>query len=260
MAMTDSGVLYCGDCVELMSRLESESVDCIFADPPYNLQLRRDLRRVDGSVYHGVREEWDSFESFEAYDAFTESWLGQARRLLKPTGTIWVMGTYHSIYRVGRIMQDMGFWILNEVIWEKVGAAPNFRGVRFANHHEVLIWAQPYRGGRYRFNYQLLKQMNGGRQMGSVWRLPICRGRERLRDESGRALHPTQKPEALVERVLLASTVEGDCVLDPFGGTGTTAVVASRLCRRWIVIESNERYVEAIKRRLAGTQYRLLDG
>ena len=234
-----------GDCVPMMEMLPSASVHCVFADPPYNLQLRGELRRPDDSLVDGVDDEWDKFGDFAAYDAFTRTWLGECRRLLQKDGTIWVIGAYHNIFRIGTILQDLGFWILNDVVWRKANPMPNFRGRRFTNAHETLIWAARGRDSRYRFNYQAMKALNDDLQMRSDWFLPLCTGAERLRNQHGLKLHPTQKPEALLHRVLMASTSPGDVVLDPFLGTGTTAAVAKRLHRHFIGIERHPAYVEA---------------
>jgi modification methylase len=239
-----------GDCVQLMEMLPPASVHCIFADPPYNLQLRGELRRPNDSLVDGVDEEWDRFSDFAAYDAFTRAWLTECRRLLRKDGTIWVIGAYHNIFRIGAILQDLGFWILNDVVWRKSNPMPNFRGRRFTNAHETLIWAARGQDSRYRFNYQAMKALNEDLQMRSDWLLPLCTGPERLRNAHGLKLHPTQKPEALLHRVLLASTMEDDIVLDPFMGTGTTAVVAHRLHRHFIGIERHPAYVEAALARL----------
>ncbi len=237
--------LLLGDAVRVMRMLPPASVHCVFADPPYNLQLRGELRRPDDSLVDGVDEEWDRFADFPAYDAFTREWLGECRRLLRKDGTIWVIGTYHNIFRIGAILQELGFWILNDVMWRKSNPMPNFRGRRFTNAHETLIWAARQRDSRYRFNYQAMKALNDDLQMRSDWLLPLCTGQERLRNPHGLKLHPTQKPEALLHRVLVASTGPGDIVLDPFAGTGTTAVVAKRLQRHFIGIERHPAYVEA---------------
>ena len=234
-----------GDCIHHMRMLPSNSIDCIFADPPYNLQLRGELRRPDDSLVDGVDEDWDRFEDFAAYDRFTRDWLTEAHRLLRKDATLWVIGSYHNIFRIGAILQELGFWILNDVVWRKSNPMPNFRGRRFTNAHETLIWAARGRTSRYRFNYQAMKSLNDDLQMRSDWLLPLCTGPERLRNAHGLKLHPTQKPEALLHRVLLASTDVDDVVLDPFLGTGTTAVVAKRLHRRWIGIERHPAYVEA---------------
>jgi modification methylase len=234
-----------GDAVRLMRMLPAASVHCVFADPPYNLQLRGELRRPDDSLVDGVDDEWDRFTDFAAYDAFTRDWLAECRRLLRKDGTLWVIGTYHNIFRIGAILQELGFWVLNDIIWRKANPMPNFRGRRFTNAHETLIWAARGRDSRHRFNYQAMKALNEDVQMRSDWFLPLCTGAERLRNEHGLKLHPTQKPEALLHRVLLASTAAGEIVLDPFLGTGTTAVVARRLHRHYIGIERHPAYVEA---------------
>ncbi len=242
-----------GDCIQAMAELPEKSVDLIFADPPYNLQLHNTLWRPNLTRVDGVDDEWDQFASSEAYDAFTRQWLQACRRVLKDTGTIWVIGTYHNIHRVGSILQDLGYWILNEIIWIKANPMPNFRGVRFTNAHETLIWAQKIRGARYTFNHHAMKALNDDLQMRSDWLLPICSGTERLR-LNGQKVHPTQKPEALLYRVILASTNRGDVVLDPFLGSGTTAVVAKRLGRHWIGIERDPHYIEAAQKRIAAVQ------
>lgn len=234
-----------GDCIATMGMLPSASIHCVFADPPYNLQLRGELRRPDDSLVDGVDEDWDRFQDFAAYDAFTREWLTECRRLLSKDGTIWVMGAYHNIFRIGAILQDLGFWILNDVIWRKSNPMPNFRGRRFTNAHETLIWAARGQDSRYRFNYQAMKALNDDLQMRSDWTLPLCTGPERLRNQHGLKLHPTQKPEALLHRILLASTSPGDVVLDPFLGTGTTAAMAKRLHRHFIGIERHPAYAEA---------------
>jgi DNA modification methylase len=240
-----------GDCVEVLAALPERSVDLIFADPPYNLQLRQELRRPDTSLVDAVDDAWDQFADFASYDAFTREWLAACRRVLKDTGAIWVIGSYHNIHRVGAIMQDMGFWTLNEVVWVKENPMPQFRGVRLANAHETLLWAKKSRDQkRYSFNYHALKQLNDGKQMRSDWRLPICSGAERLRVD-GVKLHSTQKPEALLYRVILASSSPGEIVLDPFFGTGTTGAVAKRLGRRFIGVEREAAYVAAARARIA---------
>ena len=231
-----------GDCVEAMNGLPAESVDLIFADPPYNLQLRGDLHRPEGGQVDAVDDAWDSFASFEAYDRFTRGWLAAARRLLRPGGAIWVIGSYHNIFRVGAAMQDAGFWILNDVVWRKSNPMPNFRGKRLTNAHETMIWASREQGARYTFNYEALKALNDGIQMRSDWVLPICSGHERLKDEAGEKAHPTQKPESLLHRILVGSTNPGDVVLDPFFGSGTTGAVARMLGRDFIGIERDAGY------------------
>ncbi len=234
-----------GDCIDVMRMLPSACVDCVFADPPYNLQLRGELRRPDDSLVDGVDEEWDRFGDFAEYDRFTRDWLAEARRLLRKDGTLWVIGSYHNIFRIGTILQDLGFWILNDVVWRKSNPMPNFRGRRFTNAHETMIWAAREKASRYRFNYQAMKALNDDVQMRSDWLLPVCTGPERLRNRHGLKLHPTQKPEALLHRVLLASTGIDDIVLDPFAGTGTTPAMARRLRRRFIGIERHPDYAEA---------------
>ncbi|HEV2867552.1 MAG TPA: site-specific DNA-methyltransferase [Allosphingosinicella sp.] len=240
------------DCIAAMAALPAGSIDMIFADPPYNLQLGGDLFRPEGSRVDAVDDDWDKFSSFADYDAFTRAWLAEARRLLKPDGTLWVIGSYHNIYRVGAAVQDLGFWILNDIIWRKSNPMPNFRGTRFTNAHETLIWASRGEDSRYTFNYRAMKALNDELQMRSDWVLPICAGGERVKTDGVKA-HPTQKPESLLYRVLLACTNPGDVVLDPFFGTGTTGAVARRLGRRWIGIEREKRYVEVARQRIAGT-------
>ncbi|MHA3979513.1 DNA methyltransferase [Halovulum sp. GXIMD14794] len=240
-----------GDCIDLMNSLPEGSVDLVFADPPYNLQLKGDLHRPDNSRVDGVDNDWDRFASFETYDQFTKAWLKAARRVLKPDGAIWVIGSYHNIFRVGSALQDTGFWILNDVVWRKTNPMPNFRGKRLTNAHETLIWAGKSDSAKYTFNYEALKQLNDGVQMRSDWLLPICNGGERLKNEKGEKAHPTQKPEALLHRVLVSTSKPGDIVLDPFFGTGTTGAVARRLGRRWIGLERDEEYARLARKRIA---------
>jgi len=241
-----------GDCLEALKALPAKSVDLVFADPPYNLQLGGDLHRPDNSKVDAVDDHWDQFASFEAYDQFTRAWLAECRRVLKDDGALWVIGSYHNIFRVGSALQDLGFWLLNDVVWRKTNPMPNLKGTRFANAHETMIWAAKSRGQRrYTFNYDALKVSNDDLQMRSDWTLPLCTGEERIKDENGDKAHPTQKPEALLHRVLLASTKPGDLVLDPFFGTGTTGAAAKRLCRRFIGIEQDENYVAVAKARIA---------
>jgi modification methylase len=240
-----------GDCVAEMAKLAADSVDLVFADPPYNLQLQGDLRRPDDSRVDAVDDDWDKFASFEAYDAFTRAWLAACRRVMKPHATLWVIGSYHNIFRVGTILQDLGFWILNDVVWRKTNPMPNFRGRRFTNAHETLIWAAREPGGKgYTFNYEALKAGNDDVQVRSDWTIPLCTGEERLRGGDGKKLHPTQKPEALLARVILSSSRPNDLVLDPFSGTGTTGAVATRLGRRFIGIERERAYADAARERL----------
>lgn len=234
-----------GDAVRMLRMLPSASVHCVFADPPYNLQLRGELRRPNDSLVDGVDDDWDKFTDYAAYDAFCVEWLTECRRILRKDGTLWVIGSYHNIFRIGAILQDLGFWILNDVIWRKSNPMPNFRGRRFTNAHETLIWAARGQDSRYKFNYQAMKSLNDDQQMRSDWFIPLCTGPERLRNEHGLKLHPTQKPEALLHRILMSSTQPGDIVLDPFLGTGTSAAVARRLSRHYIGIERHPAYVEA---------------
>jgi modification methylase len=240
-----------GDCIALMNSLPAGSIDLIFADPPYNLQLKGDLHRPDNSLVDAVDDHWDQFSSFAAYDKFTRDWLAAAKRLLKPNGAIWVIGSYHNIFRVGAALQDQGFWMLNDVVWRKSNPMPNFRGKRLTNAHETLIWASRDEGSKYTFNYEALKELNDGVQMRSDWVLPICTGHERLKDEHGDKAHPTQKPESLLHRVILATTNQGDVVLDPFFGTGTTGAVAKMLGRDFIGIEREAAYRKVAGERIA---------
>jgi site-specific DNA-methyltransferase (adenine-specific) len=239
-----------GDCLDILSGMQAESVDLVFADPPYNLQLKQELWRPNNTRVDAVDDAWDQFPDFKTYDQFTRDWLDACRRVLKPSGTLWVIGTYHNIFRVGVVLQDLGFWILNEVVWVKNNPMPNFRGVRLTNAHETLIWAQKTRGVPYTFNYHALKSANDNLQMRSDWYLPICTGSERLKI-NGEKAHSTQKPEALLYRILQSSSNPGDVVLDPFFGTGTTGVVAKRLHRHWIGIEREQAYVELAQLRIA---------
>jgi modification methylase len=240
-----------GDCIEQMLALPEASIDLIFADPPYNLQLKGTLHRPDNSMVDAVDDHWDQFSSFAAYDAFTQKWLAAARRLLKPNGAIWVIGSYHNIFRVGAKMQDAGFWLLNDVVWRKANPMPNFRGMRLTNAHETMIWASKAEGGKYTFNYEALKSLNEGVQMRSDWVLPICTGNERIKDENGDKAHPTQKPESLLHRILIGTTNPGDVVLDPFFGTGTTGAVAKMLGRNFIGIEREEKYRNVASERIS---------
>jgi len=239
------------DCLKALRGLPKESVDLVFADPPYNLQLASDLLRPNNTRVDGVDDDWDKFSSFGDYDAFTRAWLGECRRVLKPDGAVWVIGSYHNIFRLGAALQDLGFWIQNDIVWRKVNPMPNFRGKRFTNAHETLIWAARDKRSRATFNYESLKANNDDVQMRSDWLFPICSGPERLKDEGGRKAHPTQKPEALLNRILIASSKPGDFVLDPFFGTGTTGAVAKRLGRRFIGIERDADYARAAEERIA---------
>ncbi|MCU0499459.1 MAG: site-specific DNA-methyltransferase [Anaerolineae bacterium] len=242
--------LYHGDSLDILTTLPERSVDLVFADPPYNLQLQQDLWRPNMTRVDAVDDDWDHFESFEQYDHFTRAWLEATGRVMSDHATIWISGTYHNIFRVGVILQDLGFWILNTITWEKVNAMPNFRGTRLKNDVEFIIWAKKSEKARYTFNHHAMKRYNGGKQLGSVWQIPACGGPERLKDPSGKKLHSTQKPEALLERIVIASSTIGDRVLDPFSGTGTTAAVAKRLHRHFIGIERDPIYWAASKARV----------
>ncbi len=248
-----------GDCIAAMEKLPENSVDAIFADPPYNLQLEGNLHRPDHSKVDAVDNDWDKFSDFAAYDAFTRAWLLAARRVLKPNGTIWVIGSYHNIFRVGTILQDLGYWMLNDIIWRKSNPMPNFRGRRFTNAHETMIWAsRDQHAKKYTFNYDAMKMANDEIQMRSDWIFPICNGGERLKKEDGKKVHPTQKPEALLHRVIMSSTKPGDIILDPFFGTGTTGAVAKRLGRNFVGIERQNDYIEAATKRIDAEQ--VIDG
>ncbi|HEY1425819.1 MAG TPA: site-specific DNA-methyltransferase [Caulobacteraceae bacterium] len=247
----DAGRIILGDCIAEMARLPDRSVDLVFADPPYNLQLGGELLRPDNSRVDAVDDDWDRFASFAEYDRFTRAWLTEARRVLKDEGALWVIGSYHNIFRVGATLQDLGFWILNDVVWRKSNPMPNFKGTRFSNAHETLIWAAKSRGARrYTFNYDAMKVANDDLQMRSDWTLPLATGDERVKDAAGAKAHPTQKPEALLHRVILATTRPGDVILDPFFGVGTTGSVAKRLGRRFIGIEQNPGYVSLARSRI----------
>ena len=245
--------LIIGDCIEEMSKIKDQSVDMIFADPPYNLQLSKSLLRPDQTNVKGVNHSWDKFNSFEAYDEFTKKWLYQCKRILKDDGTIWVIGSYHNIYRVGAIIQNLGFWILNDIIWNKTNPMPNFKGNRFTNAHETIIWASKSKKSKYTFNYKAMKVANDDKQMRSDWSLPICSGNERVK-KLGKTLHPTQKPESLLHRIIISSTKKNDKILDPFLGTGSTGVVAKRLNRKFIGIEKNKEYMKYAKNRIKKTK------
>jgi site-specific DNA-methyltransferase (adenine-specific) len=247
-----------GDCIDIMNTLPPSSIDLIFADPPYNLQLQQSLHRPDQSLVDAVDDAWDHFPDLAAYDAFTRAWLEAARRVLKPNGAIWVIGSYHNIFRVGAALMDLGYWILNDVIWHKTNPMPNFRGARFTNATETLIWAQKDRRARPTFNYHAMKRLNNDRQMQNVWQIPLCTGAERIKID-GRKAHSTQKPEALLYRVIMASSNPGDVVLDPFFGSGTTGAVAKKLKRHYIGIEREAAYVEIARRRIDAVPVPLFD-
>jgi modification methylase len=251
LAELKTNVIYGGDCIAAMNRLPENSVDLIFADPPYNMQLGGELHRPDNSRVDGVDDAWDRFDSFKAYDDFSRRWLTAARRILKDSGSLWVIGSYHNIFRVGATLQDIGFWMLNDIVWRKSNPMPNFRGTRFTNAHETLIWCAKSKDAKYTFNYDAMKNMNEGLQMRSDWTLPLCTGDERIKGTDGNKLHPTQKPESLLYRVIMAATKPGDVVLDPFFGTGTTGAVAKLLGRKYIGIEQDPNYIAAARERLA---------
>lgn len=244
--------LLCGDCIEIMKNIPDASVDAVFADSPYNLQLGEKTlyRPEDQTAARAVRDQWDAFESPQEYDEFTRQWMRECKRVLKPDGAMWVIGSYHNIFRIGAILQDMGFWILNDIVWVKTNPMPNFRGTRFTNAHETLIWATPTKTGKYTFNYETMKKLNGGKQMRSDWDLNICLGEERIKGEDGKSLHNTQKPMDLLRRVILSSTKPGDIILDPFVGSGTTAAAAKELGRQFIGIDREEVYINAARERV----------
>ena len=241
-----------GDSIEILKRIPDKSFDLVFADPPYNMQIGEKLTRPDDSKVDGVNDKWDQFSSFEHYDKFSKSWLKECKRTLKDNGSMWVIGTYHNIFRLGYHMQNLNYWILNDVIWRKNNPMPNFKGTRFTNAHETLIWASKNKKSRYTFNYQSLKCLNDDLQMRSDWILPICNGKERLKKD-GKKIHSTQKPEALLHRIILATTNKGDSIFDPFLGTGTTAVVAKKLGRKYFGVEKDKKYFQAAKQRINET-------
>ncbi|WP_121020829.1 DNA-methyltransferase [Helicobacter vulpis] len=240
-----------GNCLELLPTLPSESVDLIIADPPYFMQTHGELLRDNGEVFEGVCAPWDRFESLQAYDDFCLAWLKECRRVLKAHGSIWVMGSFQNIYRLGYLMQNLGFWILNDIVWAKPNPVPNFRGRRFCNAHESLLWCAKDKHARYTFNYKTMKALNHNKQERSIWQIGICIGSERLKGTDGKKLHPTQKPQALLEKIILASSKPGDLILDPFFGTGTTGAVAKKFKRRFLGIEQNPLFVQEATQRIA---------
>ena len=246
--------IICGNSLEVLKRIPEKSIDLIFADPPYNLQLKENLYRPDQSKVEAVTQDWDKFNNFKEYDYFTKKWLIESKRVLKKGGALWVIGSYHNILRVGTSIQNLGFWILNDIIWHKTNPMPNFRGTRFTNAHETLIWCTTSKDAKYTFNYKNLKELNDGKQMRSDWFIPICSGKERLRNNNNQRSHPTQKPESLLYRIILSSTNIGDTILDPFLGSGTTAIVAKKLQRNFIGIEKDKEYVMLAKNRLKKTK------
>ena len=253
-SLSTRNTIIIGDCIEELKKLPDGSIDLVFADPPYNLQLGGELHRPDNSRVDGVDNDWDKFDTFQAYDAFTRAWLAEARRVLKDDGAIWAIGSYHNIFRLGVALQDLDYWLLNDVIWRKSNPMPNFRGKRLTNAHETLIWAAKSQKSRYTFNYETLKAANEDVQMRSDWLFPLCTGAERLKDENGAKAHPTQKPEALLHRIIMATTLPGDVILDPFFGTGTTGAVAKKLGRDYLGIERDRAYAEHADARIASIQ------
>jgi modification methylase len=247
------GIIEIGDCIDLMGRLPEGSIDMVFADPPYNLMLKGELHRPDNSKVDAVDDAWDQIGDFAAYDRFTRAWLSAARRALKPDGAIWVIGSYHNIFRVGAALQDLGFWILNDIVWRKTNPMPNFRGRRFTNAHETMIWAARSEKAKYTFNYETMKALNEELQMRSDWLIPVCGGSERIKGPDGRKAHPTQKPESLVYRAMLSASRVGETVLDPFFGSGTTGAVAKRLGRKFVGFERDRGYVDVAATRVRDT-------
>jgi site-specific DNA-methyltransferase (adenine-specific)/modification methylase len=243
-----------GDCIEELKKLPDNSVDLIFADPPYNMQLQGELWRPNQTKVDAVDDEWDKYESFEHYDKFSIDWLKECRRVLKPDGTIWVIGSYHNIFRVGKIMQDVGFWVLNDILWIKTNPMPNFKGTRFNNAHETLIWASKSKDSKYTFHYKTMKAFNDDLQLRSDWYIPICNGGERLKDKEGNKVHSTQKPEALLYRIIISTSNPDDIVLDPFMGSGTTGAIAKKLGRNFIGIEKEENYIKVANERIANAK------
>jgi len=249
--------LFCEDSLKKLKEIPSNSIDLIFADPPYNLQLKNELWRPNQTKVDAVDDDWDKFGSFKEYDKFSEEWLKECQRILKETGTIWVIGAYHNIFRIGKLMQDIGFWVLNDITWVKTNPMPNFRGVRFTNATETLVWAKKHENAKgYTFNYQLMKKFNEGKQMRSDWYIPLCNGAERIKNKKGVKVHSTQKPETLLRYIILSSSKEGDIVLDPFAGTGTTGAVAKKYGRNYILIEKEPEYCKVIEERLASIKDR----
>ena len=243
-----------GDSLELLKQIPDKSIDLVFADPPYNLQLKDTLYRPDQTTVEAVTNDWDKFDTYQAYDNFSLLWLKESKRVLRDGGALWVIGSYHNILRLGTSIQNLGFWILNDIIWHKTNPMPNFRGTRFTNAHETLLWCTTARKAKYTFNYQNLKELNEGKQMRSDCHIPICTGKERLRESNNQRSHPTQKPEALLYRILVSSTNKGDTVLDPFLGSGTTAVMAKKLQRNFIGFEQDKEYIKLAKKRLKQTK------
>lgn len=257
MPILEKDIIIKGDCTEVLKTIPSDSIDLIFADPPYNMQTEGELLRTDGTHFNGVNDSWDKFSSLNEYDNFCKAWLKECKRVLKKDGAIWVIGSFQNIFRLGYIMQDLDFWILNDVIWSKPNAVPNFAGSRFQNSHETLIWCSKNKGAKYCFNYKTMKALNNNKQMKSVWNIGICIGNERLKDEFGKKIHSTQKPEQLLYNIIISSTEKGDIILDPFLGTGTTGTIAKKLGRHYIGIEKEEKYIKVAKQRIAHTEISL---
>lgn len=243
-----------GNSLDVLKKIPDKSIDLVFADPPYNLQLSDTLYRPDQTTVEAVTNDWDRFDTYASYDKFSLTWLKECKRVLKDNGALWVIGSYHNILRLGSCIQNLGYWILNDIIWQKTNPMPNFRGTRFTNAHETLLWCATSRNAKYTFNYQNLKELNEGKQMRSDWHIPICSGKERLRKDNNQRSHPTQKPEALLYRIILASTNKNDLILDPFLGSGTTAVVAKKLQRSFIGIEQDPEYIALARKRLSTTK------
>ena len=243
-----------GDSLELLKKIPDKSINLVFADPPYNLQLRDTLYRPDQTTVEAVTNDWDKFETYQAYDQFCLTWLQECKRVIKDGGAFWVIGSYHNILRLGTLIQNLGFWILNDIIWHKTNPMPNFRGTRFTNAHETLLWCTTSRKAKYTFNYQNLKELNEGKQMRSDWHIPICSGKERLRENNNQRSHPTQKPEALLYRIIVSCTNKDDTILDPFLGSGTTAVMAKKLLRNYIGFEQDKEYIKLANKRLKDTK------
>ena len=244
-----------GDSLKELKKIKDQSIDMVFSDPPYNLQLSKTLLRPDLTKVSGVTDDWDKFNNFKDYDIFTHKWLLEVKRIIKPNGSLWVIGSYHNIFRIGYALQNLGFWILNDVIWRKTNPMPNFRGTRFTNAHETLIWSASSKYSKYTFNYRTMKQLNNNKQMRSDdWLINICTGKERLKDINNKKLHNTQKPEELLLRIILSTTKPGDIILDPFFGTGTTGVICKKLGRKFIGIEKNQTYMKEAKKRILKTE------
>ena len=239
-----------GDCIEELKKFPDESIEVIFADPPYFMQTEGELIRPEGTKFQGVEDEWDKFDGYKEYDKFCFEWLKECKRVLKKDGTIWVIGAFQNICRIGYIMQNLGYWILNDIIWSKPNAAPNFAGTRFQNSHETMLWCSKSKDAKYTFNYKTMKHLNEGKQDKSIWDIGICIGKERIKGEDGKKAHSTQKPEKLLYKVILSSSKPKDIILDPFFGTGTTGAIAKLLGRNYIGIERDKNYVLIARERI----------